>query len=70
MHGLIGSQPSFTLKGVDAPTWLGYALTPVVAGLASVVGVYFQRASLGLRRRMKDSAVPGWLLPVFGAVIT
>jgi CIC family chloride channel protein len=70
VHGLIGSQPSFTLKGVDAPTWLGYALTPVVAGLASVVGVYFQRASLGLRRRMKDSAVPGWLLPVFGAVIT
>jgi CIC family chloride channel protein len=32
--------------------------------------VYFQRASLGLRRRMKESAVPGWLLPVFGAVIT
>jgi CIC family chloride channel protein len=49
---------------------LGYLLTPVVAGLASVVGVYFQRASLGLRRRMKDSAVPGWLIPVFGALIT
>jgi CIC family chloride channel protein len=32
--------------------------------------VYFQRASLGLRRRMKDSAVPGWLMPVFGASIT
>ncbi len=70
VHGVIGKQPSFTLKGVDAPTWLGYALTPVVAGLASVVGVYFQRASLGLRRRMKDSAAPAWLLPVFGALIT
>ena len=67
VHGIIGRQPSFTLKGVDTPTWLGYALTPVVAGLASVVGVYFQRASLGLRRRMKDSAVPAWLLPAFGA---
>jgi CIC family chloride channel protein len=70
VHGVIGKQPSFALKGVDTPTWLGYALTPVVAGLASVVGVYFQRASLGLRRRMKDSAVPGWLVPVFGALIT
>ncbi|MGO8926381.1 MAG: chloride channel protein [Limisphaerales bacterium] len=70
VHGVIGKQPSFALRGVEDPTWLGYALTPVVAGLASIVGVYFQRASLGLRRRMKDSAVPGWLIPVFGAVTT
>lgn len=70
VHGVIGRQPSFTLHGVDAPSWLGYALTPVVAALASVIGVYFQRASLGLRRGMKDSAVPGWLLPAAGALIT
>ena len=70
VHGVIGRQPSFTLKEVDTPTWLGYALTPVVAGLASVVGVYFQRASLGLRRRMKNSRVPAWLLPATGAIIT
>jgi CIC family chloride channel protein len=49
---------------------LGYALTPVVAGLASVVGVYFQRASLGLRRQMKNTRVPAWLLPAAGAIIT
>jgi CIC family chloride channel protein len=70
VHGVIGRQPSFTLKEVDTPTWLGYALTPVVAGLASVVGVYFQRSSLGLRRRMKNSRVPAWLLPAAGAIIT
>jgi CIC family chloride channel protein len=70
VQGIIGKQPSFILKSVATPTWLGYALTPVVAGLASVVGVYFQRASLGLRRRMKESATPGWLIPVFGALIT
>jgi len=70
VHGVIGRQPSFSLHGVDTPTWMGYALTPVVAGLASVVGVYFQRASLGLRRRMKNSPVPAWLLPAAGAVIT
>ena len=70
VHGIIGRQPSFTLRYVDTPTWLGYALTPVVAALASVVGVYFQKASMGLRRRMKESVVPGWLLPAAGAVIT
>ena len=70
VHGVIGRQPSFTLREIDTPSWLGYALTPVVAGLASVVGVYFQRFSLGLRRGMKDSAVPAWLLPTVGAVIT
>jgi CIC family chloride channel protein len=70
VHGVIGRQPSFTLLRVDTPSWLGYALTPVVAALASVVGVYFQRASLGLRFRLKDSAVPAWLLPAAGAIIT
>ena len=70
VHGIIGKQPSFTLRGFDAPTWVSYTLTPVVAALASVVGVYFQRASLGLRRAMKERAVPGWLVPAAGAVIT
>ena len=51
VHGVIGKQPSFTLQGVDAPTWLGYALTPVVAALASVVGVYFQTGLAGLAPR-------------------
>ena len=36
VHGIIGKQPSFSLHNVAAPTWIGYALTPVVAGLASV----------------------------------
>jgi chloride channel protein, CIC family len=70
VHGVIGRQPSFKLKELDTPTWLGYALTPVVAALASIVGVYFQRASLGLRRRMKESRRPAWLIPVTGAIIT
>jgi CIC family chloride channel protein len=71
VHGVIGKQPSFTLASVDAPSWVSYALTPVVAALASVVGVYFQKASLGLRARMKSARrVPGWLLPLAGGLIT
>lgn len=71
VHGIVGAQPAFTLKGVDSPTWLAYLLTPVVAALASLAGVYFQRASLGLRKWTKTFAkFPGWLLPVIGGLIT
>ncbi len=71
VHGIVGKQPAFTVTGVESPTWLGYVLTPVVAALASIVGVYFQRSSLSLRRRMKQSRkIPGWLIPLFGALIT
>jgi CIC family chloride channel protein len=71
VHGVIGAQPSFTLTGVAAPSWVGYALTPVVAALAGLVGVYFQKASLGLRGRMKSvRRIPGWLMPLAGGLIT
>ncbi|MGB7749798.1 MAG: chloride channel protein [Verrucomicrobiia bacterium] len=71
VHGVIGAQPSFTLTGAAAPSWVGYLLTPVVAALAGLVGVYFQKASLGLRGRMKSTRrVPGWLLPLAGGLIT
>jgi len=71
VHGIIGKQPSFSLHNVTAPTWIGYVLTPVVAALASVAGVWFQRLSLRLRLRVKHHhKLPGWLLPVAGALVT
>lgn len=71
VHGIIGKQPSFTLASVEAPSWLGYLMTPVVAALASVIGVYFQRLSLGLRQEVKQyGKIPLWLVPLFGALIT
>jgi CIC family chloride channel protein len=71
VQGIIGKQPSFTLAAVEAPNWLGYLMTPVVAALASVIGVYFQRLSLGLRFRVKAyGKIPMWLVPLFGALIT
>jgi len=71
VHGIVGKQPSFTLTGVEAPPWIGYLLTPVVAGLASLAGVYFQRSSLGLRQRVKQhKKIPAWLMPLAGALIT
>jgi len=71
VHGIIGKQPSFSLHNVSAPTWISYALTPLVAALASVAGVWFQRLSLRLRHRVKHHGkIPGWLLPVGGALVT
>jgi CIC family chloride channel protein len=71
VNGIIGKQPAFALKDVDTPTWLAYALTPVVAALASLVGVYFQRFSLGLRQWTKSVGwCPPWLLPAIGGLIT
>jgi CIC family chloride channel protein len=71
VHGIIGKQPAFALNGVESPTWFGYLLTPLVAALASLVGVYFQRASLGLRSKMRAvKTIPAWLMPVFGGLIT
>jgi chloride channel protein, CIC family len=71
VHGIIGKQPSFKLEVVEAPSWLSYVMTPVVAAVASLIGVYFQRAALGLRLRMKKyEKIPMWLVPLFGALIT
>jgi CIC family chloride channel protein len=71
VHGIIGKNPSFALTGVDAPSWIGYVLTPFVAALASLVGVYFQRTGLGLRFRVKQHhPVPLWLMPAIGGSIT
>lgn len=70
VHGIIGKQPAFILTGVDTPSWVGYAMTPLVAALAALVGVYFQRFALGVRRRMREvRRVPGWLLPMGGGLI-
>ncbi|HUD82157.1 MAG TPA: chloride channel protein [Candidatus Saccharimonadales bacterium] len=71
VHGIIGPQPAFALGVVETPTWVCYALTPLVAALATLVGVYFQRFSLGLRLRSKETRLlPQWCIPVLGGLIT
>lgn len=71
VHGLIGQQPSFTLGRVDVTGWHGYLLIPIVAAVASVVGVWFQQATLSLRGRRKQfERVPAWIRPALGGLIT
>ncbi|HWD17848.1 MAG TPA: chloride channel protein [Verrucomicrobiae bacterium] len=71
VHGLVGKQPAFSLKEVEAPGWPVYVLTPVVAAAAALAGVIFQKVTLDLRQRRKGfERVPPWLRPVIGAVVT
>jgi len=71
VHGLVGRQPAFTLTGVEAPAWQVYVLTPVVAAVAALMGVLFQKWTLALRaRRLQFSQVPAWVRPSLGGLVT
>ncbi|HEX4139478.1 MAG TPA: chloride channel protein [Candidatus Methylacidiphilales bacterium] len=72
VHAILGSHPAFALPPVEASTWDGRVLVPFVALLATVIGVLFQRASLGLRNAFRHSRlrlVPAWCRPACGAVL-
>jgi len=71
VHGVIGKQPAFTLSGVESPGWLVYVLTPVVAAVAALIGVLFQKWTMALRARRKNfERLPAWMRPSLGGVIT
>lgn len=70
VHGLVGPQPAFQLAPVSDWSWKVYALVPVIGAFASVVGVWFQRLSLGLRQRQRTfQRIPAWARPAVGAVL-
>lgn len=70
-HGLIGEDPSLSIGSVADSGWKVYLLIPVVAGVASLVGVLFHKWTLKLRRRRKTfQSVPVWARPAIGGLIT
>jgi len=71
VHGLVGKQPAFTLNRVETPGWPVYVLTPVVGAVAALVGLLFQKLTLGLRQaRHGFKRVPAWTQPAIGAILT
>ncbi len=71
VHACIGAQPAFELPPVNEPSWRAYLVMPIVAALAALIGVLFQRVSLGLRQRSrKVTAIPRWLHPLAGGLVT
>jgi CIC family chloride channel protein len=71
VHALLGPQPAFDLPRIDEPTWHAYVLMPLVACVAALVGVVFQRASLSLRRWGRTRCkLPLMWQPLLGGLLT
>jgi CIC family chloride channel protein len=73
VHAFIGKYPAFPLPSVESDTWNGRLLLPVVAIVATIIGVLFQRGALGLRNAFRTSSlsrIPPWLRPACGSVFT
>ena len=71
VHALVGKQPAFALPTVETHSWTLYVVVPLVAMVASLIGVIFQRASLHWRERVRRRhRVPRWLWPAVGGLIT
>lgn len=69
-HGIIGPQPAFSLAAIGEPSWRSYLLVPLVAAAGALVGVAFQKASLGLRGRQRAyRRIPGWFRPALGGLV-
>jgi len=68
---VVGRQPAFAMPEIRAISWRAYLLVPIVAAVASRVGLLFQRATLELRQQVRSqSRLPIWLRPVIGGLIT
>jgi CIC family chloride channel protein len=73
VHAFLGTHPAFALPSVESDTWNGRMLVPVVAIAATLIGVLFQKGTLGLRKAFRHSSlnrVPDWLRPAFGSIFT
>lgn len=71
VYAILGRQPAFSLPAIENVSWLHYTIVPLVAAVASLAGVIFQRGTLFLRARQKRmTSVPAWLRPGFGGLVT
>ena len=72
-HVCVGQQTSFVLPVTAPSTWNGQFMVPFAALLATLAGVLFQSAALGLRKLFQRSPlhqVPLWARPALGAFFT
>jgi CIC family chloride channel protein len=68
-HGLLGEQPAFTLRGAGSPEWQVYLATPLVAAVAALAGVWFQKFALGMRAwNKKTHRIAPWARCALGGM--
>ena len=67
---LQGTEPAFIIPPVESFHGWVYLAVPVVAALASLAGVGFQKSTLSWTRHIRQkSTIPPWSRPVIGAWI-
>ena len=70
VYAIIGKQPAFDLPEVQALSWWLYLIVPIVAAFSAWLGMVFQRETLHLRGRVKQSTrIPFWVKPAIGGFI-
>jgi len=71
VHAVIGRQPAFKMASVADIGWNHYLIVPLVALVAALVGIAFQKWTLTLRSRFqKASHFPLWARPLTGGLAT
>ena len=71
VHALLGRHPAFSMPSVENISWYHYIIVPIVALVASLAGVVFQRSVISWRGRLKkQNKIPAWVLPVIGGFLT
>jgi CIC family chloride channel protein len=71
VYATLGRQPAFALPSIQNITWFHYAVVPFVAAAASYLAAIYQKFTLEYRYKFKkQKKIPGWLLPLFGGLIT
>jgi len=67
---LQGTEPAFAIPAVENFNGWVYIVVPLVAALASLAGVGFQKSTLSWARKIREnSSLPAWSRPVVGAWI-
>ena len=70
VFAFVGKHPAFILPSIEAVTWLHYLITPIVAIIASLAGILFQKSTLFMRARIKrQKKIPAWLMPSLGGIL-
>lgn len=68
-HGLLGEQPAFTINSAGSPEWQIYVFIPIVAAIAALAGVWFQKFALGLRAWNKQPhRIAPWMRTTLGGI--
>jgi CIC family chloride channel protein len=71
VRALIGDHPAFVVPEIESIRWQVTCLTPVVAALAALAGVVFQKSSMEIRSKTKrQTFMPAWMMPGVGGLTT